>query len=106
MLFATLVLANAALFSAIRTCGRDGYALCRPVKLPVYVLLLAAVGVVVAAIYWPVLHMPLQWEPLTGFALATSVGLGLASLPRVLWVQRVFSMENIFPRNKSACKVE
>lgn len=106
MLVATLVVANAALFFAIRTRGRNGYALWRPVNLPAYALLLAAVGLVIAATYWPVLHIPLQWEPLTGFALATSVGLGLASLPGVLLVQRVFSMKNIFHKNKSACKAE
>ena len=106
MLFATLVVANTALFFAIRTRGRNGYELWRPVNLPAYALLLTAVGVVIAAIYWPLLHMPLQWAPLTGFALATSVGLGLASLPGVLLVQRVFSKEITPHKNKSACKVE
>ena len=94
MLFATLVVANGALFFASRIGGRtlnpNGYALWRPVNLPAYALLLAAVGVVVAAIYWPVLNRPLQWAPLTGSALAAAVGLGLASLPGVLLIERIF----------------
>jgi Ca2+-transporting ATPase len=106
MLFATLIVANAALFFASRVHGRKGYVLWQPVNLSAYALLLAALGVVIVAIYWPVLYTSLQWAPLNGSALAAAVGLGLASLPGVLLVQRVFSKEITSHKNKSACKVE
>jgi hypothetical protein len=50
MLFATLIVANAALFFASRVHGRKGYVLWQPVNLSAYALLLAALGVVIVAI--------------------------------------------------------